>query len=97
MSPCTVLVPRERQASDVWGQSGAEPDVRVGVGAEVVAVRVEDTGVRRVVPVAAAIREPPQITRPIPGVYLICGLNPASKHFTNFVQLLAPDFIFPKW
>ena len=54
-------MPRERQASDVWGQSGAEPDVRVGVGAEVVAVRVEDTGVRRVVPVAAAIREPPQI------------------------------------
>ncbi len=58
MSPCTVLMPRERQASDVWGQSGAEPDVRVGVGAGVVAVQVEDTGVGTVVPVATAIREP---------------------------------------
>jgi len=54
-------VPLERQASDVWGQSGAEPDVRVGVRTGVVAVQVEDTGVGTVVPVAAAIREPPQI------------------------------------
>lgn len=67
MSPCTVLVPRERQASDVWRQSGAEPDVRVRIRAGIVAVRVEDTGVRRVVPVAAAIREHPRIKRPIPG------------------------------
>lgn len=59
-------MPRERQASDVWGQSGAEPDVRVGVGAGVVAVQVEDTGAGTAVPAATAIREPPQIKRPIP-------------------------------
>ena len=67
MSPCTVLVPLERQASDVWGQSGAEADVRVGVRAGVVAVQREDASVGPVAPGAAAIREPPQILRPIPG------------------------------
>lgn len=97
MSPCTVLVPLERQASDVWGQSGAEPDVRVGVRTGVVAVQVEDTGVGTVVPVAAAIREPSRIIRPIPGVYLICGLYPASKHFSDFIQLFAPNLILPEW
>ena len=97
MSPCTVLVPLERQASDVWRQSGAEPDVRVGVRTGVVAIRVEDAGVRRVVPVAAAIREPSRIIRPIPGVYLICGLYPASKHFADFIQLFAPNLILPEW
>lgn len=97
MSPCTVLVPLERQASDVWGQSGAEPDVRVGVRTGVVAVQVEDTGVGTVVPVAAAIREPSRIIRPIPGVYLICGLYPASKHFADFIQLFAPNLILPEW
>jgi len=85
LSPCTVLVPLERQASDVWGQSGAEADVRVGVRAGVVAVHVEHTGVGPVVPVATAIREPHPIKRPIPGIYLICGLNPATKHFADFV------------
>jgi len=60
-------VPRERQASDVWGQSGAEPDVRVDVRTGIVAVHVENAGVGRVVPVAAAIREHPRIKRPIPG------------------------------
>lgn len=85
MSPCTVLVPLERQASDVWGQSGAEPDVRVGVRTGVVAVQVEDTGVGPVVPVATAIREPPQIFDLSPMFFLICGLNPAAKHFADFV------------
>ena len=32
-----------------------------------------------------------------PVVYLICGFDPASKHFTYFVQLLAPNFIFSEW
>jgi hypothetical protein len=61
LSPCSVLVPRERQASDVWGQSGAEPDVRVDVRAWIVAVQTEHTGCRTVVPVAAAIRELPKL------------------------------------
>ncbi|MDD3231114.1 MAG: hypothetical protein PHE09_18150 [Oscillospiraceae bacterium] len=57
MSSCTVLAPHERQASDVWGQSGTEPDVRVRVRTGVVAVRVEHASVAGVVPVAAAIDE----------------------------------------
>ena len=85
MSPCTVLVPLERQASDVWGQSGAEADVRVGARAGVAAVQREDASVGTVVPAATAKREPHPIKRPIPGIYLICGLNPASKHFADFV------------
>ena len=38
-------------------QSGAEPDVVVGIRPGVVQVRVEHARIRAVVPVAAAIRE----------------------------------------
>ena len=41
-----------------WRQSGAEAEVGVDVRARIVAVQVEDAGVRPVVPVAAAVEKP---------------------------------------
>jgi len=46
----------------VWGQSGAEADVRVDVRAGIVAIQVEHTRVGPVVPVAAAKGQATNIT-----------------------------------
>ena len=58
LCPCTVCVPLRAQYETTWGMSGAEPDVRVRVRAGVVAVGVEDTGPRPIVPIATAVEAP---------------------------------------
>ena len=93
MSPCTVLEPHGRQASDVRGQSGAEPDVRVDVRPRVVAVRSKHAGVGTVVPVAAATHEPSTFAT-YPQWDLFSRLHPTSEHLSDLVQLLAPNLIF---
>ena len=57
MSPCTVLVPHERQASDVWGQSGAEPNIAIHDGPGVVEVHVEHARIGAIVPIPAPDRD----------------------------------------
>ena len=60
LPPCTGCSPLRMQLLTCYicGKSGAEADVVVGVGARVVEVHVEDTGVATVVPVPAAVRHP---------------------------------------
>lgn len=60
MSLYTVRIPVRYTPiiAPIQAQSGAEPNVRVDVRTRIVQVRVEDSRVGRVVPVATANREP---------------------------------------
>lgn len=66
----------------------AGPDVRVRVRSSVVQVEVEQTCVRAVAPIAAILSSHPK-------KLLLAGINPAACHFTYFVYVPDPYFVFP--
>lgn len=76
--PCQLL---SKQLSVFLEISGAEADVPVGIGARVVQVRVEQTRIRTVVPVATTNRE------------TLSGLLP--KTFYCFAYFIYPPMIRP--
>ena len=91
-APLTLCCPaplRDR-LRDKSGQSGAEADVVVDVGAGVVAVQVENTGVGTVVPVATTPSKAPRLTAhpPMRIFYLVLRFHPFNMRPISLNSLL---------